>query len=72
MDTDFLLTQILTRCAYPGITFIYNREFFYQTKIGQIRWGQIIRKEKKPSLNEIESLCKVFRIDFLELIKYHS
>ncbi len=68
MNTIILFETLILRAQYPGITFTYNKEFFRRTQIGQIRWGQLVRKEREPSLNEIENLCKVFRVDFVEFL----
>lgn len=43
-------------------------EFFKQIHIGKKRWGQLVREEKSPTLDELQSIAALFKVDIQELI----
>jgi DNA-binding Xre family transcriptional regulator len=49
-----------------------NRNFYVTTKIGQKRFGILIRGEQSPFIIELKSICKYFEIDFDSFIKEHE
>jgi hypothetical protein len=51
-----------------GIKIKPNRTFYLKVGIKQKRWGQIIRGEKSPLLDELKSISDAWGIPIVELI----
>jgi transcriptional regulator with XRE-family HTH domain len=61
------IKEFLKSKEINGLRFIPGKKFYKIVGIGQIRFGQILRNEKEPTIKELQAIAKYFNVDITEL-----
>lgn len=62
------IINIIRSKEQNSFKFCPDHNFYIAVKINQKRWGQIIRGEYSPTIDELKSIANYFEVEITELI----
>ena len=62
------ISEFINKHKGTDFKFSPSKEFYTSTNIKQKRFGQLYRKEKSPTLDEIQAIAEYFKVDVKELL----
>ena len=63
------IANLIQEKENSNFKFIPDANFYKHIEIGRKRWGQILRNEKSPTLEELKRIAIYFNVELFDLIE---
>ena len=63
------IANLIQEKENSNFKFMPDMNFYKQIEIGRKRWGQLLRNEKSPTLEELQRIANYFNVSITELIE---